>query len=105
MLKGSVGCGCRLKPSTASDLRTRRGNREIARYYWSLITSLALSISPIKLVERGERAGSDSGAEVDGVEEGPHCGNGEGEGEKLRQWSMRREVTRESQLCGEIDGM
>lgn len=42
---------------------------------------------------------------MDGVEEGPHCGNGEGEGEKLRQWSMRREVTRESQLCGEIDGM
>jgi hypothetical protein len=44
-------------------------------------------------VESGERAGGDGAAGVDGIEEGPHRSNREGEGEKLRQRSVRREVT------------
>jgi hypothetical protein len=48
-------------------------------------------------VERDERAGGDGGAGADDVEEGPqrggreHSGGG-GEGEKVRRWSVWREV-------------
>jgi hypothetical protein len=50
-------------------------------------------------MERGERAGGDGGAGVDDIEEGPHRDNREGEGEKLRQRSVRREVTRGGASC------